>query len=124
MLRETLLAWARRELPRAGGLGRIRSMHTGSGWRPALIAGMATLLCVGSGCMQVVNSSRAQTDKAQVEQAMARRDLGLDHLKKGKNALALRELKFADELNPNDPETLLWLGEGYRRQGHNDTALD
>jgi tetratricopeptide (TPR) repeat protein len=74
--------------------------------------------------MQVVNSSRAQTDKAQVEQAMARRDLGLDHLKKGKNALALRELKFADELNPNDPETLLWLGEGYRRQRHNDTALD
>lgn len=58
-----------------------------------------------------------------LEQASARRDLGMNYLGKGQNAIALRELVFSVETNPNDPITQLWLGEGYRRQGHNDLAL-
>jgi len=59
-----------------------------------------------------------------LNQARARRDLGIDYLAKGQNAIALRELDFALEGNPDDAVTLLWLGEGYRRQGHDDKALE
>jgi Tfp pilus assembly protein PilF len=58
-----------------------------------------------------------------LDQARARRDLGMDYLSKGQNVIALRELSFSVEANPDDPVTQLWLGEGYRRQRHEDLAL-
>ena len=59
-----------------------------------------------------------------LERARARRDLGIDYLSKGQNAIALREFLFAEKIEPDDAVTMLWMGEGYRRQGHNDKALE
>ncbi|MFT5694305.1 MAG: Tfp pilus assembly protein PilF [Myxococcota bacterium] len=88
----------------------------------------AALVVTASGlqfaCMTPVLDADAVSESDQLlEQASARRDLGMNYLGKGQNAIALRELVFSVETNPNDPITQLWLGEGYRRQGHNDLAL-
>ena len=50
-------------------------------------------------------------------EAEARRNLGMDHLAKGRTALAIRELTHAESLNTTDSDTQLWLGESYRRKG-------
>ena len=77
-----------------------------------------------TGCMTPVPNADDQSEEERLlDQARARRDLGIDYLSKGQNAIALRELVFSVESNPNDPITQLWIGEGYRRQGHNDIAL-
>lgn len=79
---------------------------------------------VQTGCMTVVVDPSLPTEAEKLLfQAEARRDLGMDYLAKGHNAIALRELVFAAKSNPKDPKTQLWLGEGYRRQRHNDKAL-
>jgi tetratricopeptide (TPR) repeat protein len=59
-----------------------------------------------------------------VQQAEARRNLGLDHLSKGRTAMAIRELQQANSLNPEDAECLRWLGEAHRRKGLLDEAED
>jgi Tfp pilus assembly protein PilF len=58
------------------------------------------------------------TDEERFQRALAHRDLGADHLQHGDNALALRELLLAEEINPKDPMTESGLAEAYRRQGH------
>lgn len=79
---------------------------------------------VQTGCMTLVVDPNLPSEAQQkLNRANARRDLGIDYLAKGQNAVALRELVFASESNPKDPKTQLWLGEGYRRQRHDDKAL-
>jgi len=51
-----------------------------------------------------------------LERAHAKRDLGLDYLSRGNTSMAIRELQQALELDPDNAEILLWLGEGYRRK--------
>ena len=58
------------------------------------------------------------TDEERFQRALAHRDLGADHLQRGDNALALRELLLSEEINPKDPITHAGLAEAYRRQGH------
>jgi len=85
---------------------------------------VAGLLLGPLACMTPVPDPTVLDEQQQAfEQARARRDLGIDYLSKGQNAIALRELTFSIQQNPDDPVTQLWLGEGYRRQGHNDKAL-
>lgn len=48
--------------------------------------------------------------------AETRRDLGIDHLSRGRTAMAIRTLLEAERMNPLDHETHLWLGEAYRRK--------
>lgn len=83
----------------------------------ALLGGGAT------GCLSAGEPTPEVPGRDQLlRQALARRDVGVDHLSKGRVALAIRELRHASALNPNDPETLLWLGEGYRRKGRLEEA--
>jgi Tfp pilus assembly protein PilF len=95
-----------------------------------IIRQLALLLLAGAlvigptGCMIPVPNEDELTDQERVlDQARARRDLGMDYLSKGQNVIALREFLFSIENNPEDPVTQLWLGEAYRRQGHDDKAL-
>ena len=55
-------------------------------------------------------------------EAEARRDLGMDHLAKGRTAMAIRELAHSASLNDSDAATQLWLGESYRRKGRMEEA--
>ena len=56
------------------------------------------------------------------ERAVAQRNLGLDYLSHGNTSMAIRKLQEALEFAPDDAETLLWLGEGYRRKGRLEDA--
>ncbi|MDP6979517.1 MAG: tetratricopeptide repeat protein [Myxococcota bacterium] len=90
-----------------------------------IVAAVVIALAGPLGCMTPVPKAEDRSEsEQQIDQARARRDLGIDYLAKGQNAIALRELTFSIDQNPKDPVTLLWLGEGYRRQGHDDKALD
>jgi type IV pilus assembly protein PilF len=53
----------------------------------------------------------------------ARRDVGIDYLSNGRTPMAIRELQHAYTLAPEDPVTVHWLGEAYRRRGLLDQAL-
>jgi len=61
-------------------------------------------------------------EKNAVRRASAIRDVGIDHLAAGRTALAIRKLEQAEQLEPDDPVTLLWLGEAFRRKGMLDRA--
>ena len=80
------------------------------------IALAALPLALGLACAKPPNQQG--TDEERFRRALAHRDLGADHLQHGDNALALRELLLAEEINPKDPETESGLAEAYRRQGH------
>jgi Tfp pilus assembly protein PilF len=86
---------------------------------------LAGALVLGpTGCMIPVPDPNELTEhERMLDQARARRDLGMDYLSKGQNVIALRELLFSVEKNPEDSVTQLWLGEGYRRQRREDLAL-
>lgn len=78
-----------------------------------LLAGLICLLAVGTGCATTSSEAELEAHK----QAVAIRDVGIDHLSAGRTAMAIRKLQQALELDPDDPETVLWLGEAYRRKG-------
>jgi tetratricopeptide (TPR) repeat protein len=61
-----------------------------------------------------VKSARPQVSEADVRQARSHQSLGSNHLKDGRYALAIRELRAAAGLNPNDKWIRLGLGEAYR----------
>ncbi len=106
--------------------GRVNLHSIASRGRGTWIVGALAIAFAGPlACMTPVQDADNPSERErQIGQARARRDLGIDYLAKGQNAIALRELTFSMEQNPEDPVTLLWLGEGYRRQGHDDKALD
>jgi len=80
-------------------------------------------LCASPGCQTTVTvNGEAVRPKTDSEKALARRNLGIDHLVNGRTAMAIRELRVAEMLNPSDPVTHHWLGEGYRRRGILDKA--
>ena len=56
--------------------------------------------------------------------ALAKRNVGIDYLSNGRTPMAIRELRFSRDLNPEDPVTIHWLGEAYRRRGLLDEALE
>jgi Tfp pilus assembly protein PilF len=56
--------------------------------------------------------------------ALAKRNVGLDYLANGRVPMATRELQQSHQLNPEDPVTVHWLGEAYRRRGLYDTAME
>lgn len=88
----------------------------GAGHRRASLALWAALLCVcalGTGC--VTTSSEAEINEH--KQAVAIRDVGIDHLSAGRTAMAIRKLQQSLDMDPDDPQTVLWLGEAYRRKG-------
>lgn len=90
----------------------------GTRWR-AIAAGAAMALSgLLPGCVTTTNEPPLDV----VRQAEATRNVGVDHLSGGRTAMAIRELTHARDLNPEDPVTLLWLGEAYRRKGRLEEA--
>jgi len=97
-----------------------RAGKAGSGRRRValVLAALFVYTLAGAGCVTV--SGEPEPDvQAKIS---ARRNLGIDHLRNKRTAMAIRELRFAEDLNPDDPDTLLWLGEAYRRKGLLDEA--
>jgi tetratricopeptide (TPR) repeat protein len=86
----------------------------------------AVVLWVGVWLLGCASSSGPSGEELlqTLQQATARRDLGIDHLLKGRTALGIRDLTYALSLNPADPETLHWLGEAYRRKDRLTEAED
>jgi tetratricopeptide (TPR) repeat protein len=84
-------------------------------------SGAIVLVCaLAVGC-----ASPGPTDEELFKNAQkseAHRNLGLDHLNNGRNALAIRELQQARGFDPADADNLHWLGEAHRRKGLLDEA--
>jgi Tfp pilus assembly protein PilF len=75
---------------------------------------LALVLLLGSlGCA----TTDPKVAEEQRELAAATRDVGIDHLKNGRTAMAIRKIRSAIELDPDDPVSHLALGEAYRRKG-------
>ena len=74
---------------------------------------LAALLAGTAGCASDPPQRGADNGK----KATARLDIGADHLKQGRPALALREFMAAEQLNPGDPRIHYALGEAYLAQG-------
>ena len=66
------------------------------------------------GCL-TTTSSEPEVDP--IALAAAVRDVGLDQLRQGNNAMAVRKLREAELGNPEDPLTYAGLGEAFRRKG-------
>ncbi len=81
-------------------------------------AGVALCLVasLGVGCA-TTTTTLSDEELSEIGQAIAVRDVGIDHLAGGRTAMAIRKLQQALAMNPDDPETVLWLGEAYRRKG-------
>ena len=83
-------------------------------------ASLVFLAVLGIGCATMPDED--QDPNRNLREAAARRDVGIDYLAKGRTALAIRELGHSKALDPQDPKTLLWLGEAHRRRGRLDEA--
>jgi Tfp pilus assembly protein PilF len=83
----------------------------------ASFAGIGLLLCAPllSGCAGT-GSARAEEEQA-ARKATSHLDIGSDHLKQGRNALALREFMAAEKFDPKNPQVQNALGEAYLAQG-------
>jgi Tfp pilus assembly protein PilF len=80
------------------------------------------LALAGAGCASL-GGAPALTQR-DLRIAVAKRNVGIDYLGSGRTPMAIRELRLALELNPEDPVTIHWLGEAYRRRGLLDRALE
>jgi Tfp pilus assembly protein PilF len=74
--------------------------------------------------LEIAGCATVQERERELRIARARRNLGIDALTKGRTPLATRELQLAHELDSEDPITIHWLGEAYRRRGLLDKALE
>lgn len=83
---------------------------------PAL--GLLVLAAASGGCA----TTSPDNGDAELHRARVHYDLAVDHLAKGRHALAIRELIQAERLDPTDPWIPLALGEAYRRKGHQEEA--
>jgi Tfp pilus assembly protein PilF len=104
------------------GIARVRE-------RLGSAAGAATLalILLLNGCAtrgptteQLAEESRRQEDR----KAQAHYKLGIEHLREGQAALAIRELRNSLQYGPDDPWTHLSIAEAYRLKGHPKMAED
>jgi tetratricopeptide (TPR) repeat protein len=80
------------------------------------IACLAAIL-LALGCATAGGKTLKEVTAADESRARARQSVGATHLREGRLALAIRELRAAEDLNPNDQWTQLTLAEAYRRKG-------
>lgn len=80
---------------------------------------LVTVAVLGFGCM-TAQPVAEELDGS--KRALATRDVGVDHLSKGRLAMAIRQLQLSVALDDEDAETHLWLGEALRRKGRLDDA--
>ena len=92
-------------------------MLTHSSGRVASFA-LALALTLGTGCM----SPQPVPVNDPIKRALAHYDLGVHYLSQGRIALAIRELRTADEANPQDPWIAAALAQAYIRRDKPDEA--
>ena len=83
-----------------------------------LAIGSAALL-LATGC---VTTTSSLDETPAVSLGQAKRDLGIEYLKTRRTGMAIREFRASLELEAEDPQTHLWLGEAYRRKGRSAEA--
>jgi Tfp pilus assembly protein PilF len=84
---------------------------------------LAVVACLGLGCASGGSKAERRAEKeTNQRQAVARYNVGVNHLSEGRTALALRELRVALDKNPDDPWIHLALAEGYRRKANSAEA--
>ena len=86
----------------------------------------AAVLALMTGCATTRGTppgARAQVSEAAVNEARSHHSQGVNFLKEGHIAPAIRELRTAAGLNPNDKWIRLALGEAYRLRGMGPEAL-
>jgi len=86
------------------------------------IAFVLLLALAGSGCASPGAAPAISREDAGI--ALAKRNVGIDYLANGRTPMAIRELQFSRDINPEDPVTVHWLGEAYRRRGLPAKALE
>jgi tetratricopeptide (TPR) repeat protein len=84
----------------------------------SLLTCAAIVLIALSGCV----TSGSEAPRQSNPKADAAREVGIDHLAKGRLAMSIRQLSLSESLQPDDPQTQHWLSEAYRRKGRLDQA--
>jgi Tfp pilus assembly protein PilF len=77
------------------------------------------LLIAATGC---VTSEPAPTQEHRLKQAKSHFDIGLDHMNNGRFAVALRELRIAENFDPKNPKIQIALAEAYMHKGKDKEA--
>ncbi len=93
-----------------------------SRWRGVLL-GLSLAALALAGCASNGNNTPKPATEEE-RRARSHYGLGIDHMREGRIALALRELQAANKLNPGDKWILLSLSEAYRLRGREQEALD
>jgi tetratricopeptide (TPR) repeat protein len=84
--------------------------------------GIVCVALYALGCASMSDQEAARLDPARESRARAHQSVGATHMREGRIALAIRELRASEELNPRDKWTQLTLAEAYRRKGMNAEA--
>jgi tetratricopeptide (TPR) repeat protein len=79
-------------------------------------------LALAQGCASPSGEADVRMSAADESRARAHQSVGATHLGDGRVALAIRELRASEELNPTDKWTQLTLAEAYRMKGLNEDA--
>jgi type IV pilus assembly protein PilF len=79
-----------------------------------LLAALCAVCGLGAGCLTTV-SSEPEVDP--IAKAASVRNVGLDYVRQGQYAMAIRTLQDAQRQNPSDPLTYYGLGEAFRSKG-------
>jgi type IV pilus assembly protein PilF len=91
--------------------------------RSRLTLALAAALALGAGCVSSSGPAPGEPAVADaVQRARVHYDLGVDHLRNGEPALALRELLEAERLEPQSERVELALAEAYRSKGRGADA--
>lgn len=92
--------------------------------RQQLLATLVSALSLAATPFQTGCATTAEQEALRQagRQAKAHLAIGADHLKEGRNALALREFLVAERYNALDPEVQNALGEAFFAQGKRDTS--
>jgi tetratricopeptide (TPR) repeat protein len=81
------------------------------------------LLALALGCASAGgDDAEERISAADESRARAHQSVGATHLREGRVALAIRELRASEKLNPGDRWTQLTLAEAYRQKGLNADA--
>ncbi len=92
-------------------------------WFGIHVLALLGALVLAHGC--ATGGSRAEAPPAtaaEASRARAHQSVGANHLREGRVALAIRELRASEKLNPQDRWTQLTLAEAYRMRGLNEDA--
>jgi tetratricopeptide (TPR) repeat protein len=95
-------------------------MHRSRPWTRAL--SLLAAAAVAGACASGGGRAPKEVASADASRARAHHSVGATHLRDGRIALAIRELRAAEQLNPRDKWIQLALAEAYRRKNLNEDA--